>query len=343
MSFRKTAIVASVCVALLSLVVMVGFSSHRKQATPRSQAITTVVDGNPQHQVLLPRLQRRTVVVPDRPYNPSDTFRPGEPPPDHVKRRRTFEVSTNSVGLRGPEVKLPAPRFRVICMGDSVTFGWGVSYEQTWCVQLSRLLPVDPVIAAWPAARPEHLLRWARDNARALDGDLLLFAWAPAADDHDLKRTLARLKQTARALAPMKVAWVLPPAGTFYPAKVAAAKELYPGLQGRAPLIPILNLTPRFRAQLPLPGVVGEFKGGRQRMIRLPGREVLVDVEAPPVHPIYGQLLSPVIIAAFESSPAIKEPLFWDQGHPDAAGFKVFAREVASWIRARGWLEQGRR
>lgn len=340
MSWRRRVIpVVSVVVALGAVAAGVVVTMQRRGAQPLSEVITAVGPGGPQHQVLLPRLENRNVVVVDRPHNPDDNFRPGEPPPDHVKRRRSFFISTNSIGLRGPEVKLPAPRFRVICAGDSITFGWGVPLEQTWCVQLSRMMKIDPVIAAWPAARPEDLLAWIRKNARALDADLVLFTWGPGADDHNLARYLRALRRTQAAIAPVKMGWVLPPAGTFDPLAVANARDLYPRLQRRVPFIPLLDLTPAFRAATARTGVVGEFKNGRQRMIRLADGEVLVDVKAPPLHPEFGTLLAPAIIAAFESSPKIKEPLFFDGGHPDAEGFTIFARAVASWIRARGWIK----
>ncbi len=339
MSWRRRIVpVVSVAVALGAVAVGVAVTLQRRAAQPRSEVITAVGPAGPQQQVLLPRLEKRVVVVVDRPHNPGDNFRPGEPPPEHVKRRRSFFVSTNSIGLRGPEVKLPAPRFRVICAGDSITFGWGVTLEQTWCVQLARMLNIDPVLAAWPAARPEDLLAWIKKNARALDADLVLFTWGPGADDHNLARYLPKLRQTMDTIAPIKMGWVLPPAGTFDPLAVKNARELYPKLQRRAPYIPLLDLTPAFRAATPRAGVVGEFKGGRQRMRRLSDGKVLVDVKAPPPHPEFGVLLAPAIIAAFEADPKIKEPLFFDGGHPDAEGFTVFARAVASWIRARGWI-----
>lgn len=341
MTWRRRAIpAASVAVALLAIVIAVVVTVQRRSSQPLSDVITTVGEGrHPRHQVLLPSLQRRTVVVVDRPHNPDDNFRPGQPPPGHVKRRRTFFISTNSLGLRGPEVQIPAPRFRVICAGDSITFGWGVAYEESWCVKLGRMLNVDPVIAAWPAARPEDLLAWIEKNARTLDADLVLFTWGPAADDDNLKRYLRRMKRTVRAIAPVKMGWVIPPAGTFDPLAVVNARDLYPRVPRMAPFIPVFDTTPAFAAARRRTGVVGDFTNGRHRMIRLSDNKVLVDVKEPPVHPEYGVLLAPAILAAFESSPAIKEPLFFDQGHPDAQGFTVFAKAVASWVRARGWVK----
>src|SRR5439155_18563168 len=51
-------------------------------------------------------------------------------------------VSTNSLGLRGPEVskdKKPGEK-RVLLVGDSFTWGWGVNDDQTFAACLEHLL-----------------------------------------------------------------------------------------------------------------------------------------------------------------------------------------------------------
>ncbi len=55
-------------------------------------------------------------------------------------------VRTNAEGLRGAAVsRAKAPEtFRVACLGDSLTFGWGVREEKTYCTELARRLSVRP-------------------------------------------------------------------------------------------------------------------------------------------------------------------------------------------------------
>jgi lysophospholipase L1-like esterase len=51
-------------------------------------------------------------------------------------------VTTNSLGFRGPEVVLPKPhgRLRIVAIGDSITFGWGVNDDETFCSRIEQLL-----------------------------------------------------------------------------------------------------------------------------------------------------------------------------------------------------------
>lgn len=52
------------------------------------------------------------------------------------------ELQVNSLNLRGPELEMPKPpgRFRVLFLGDSMTFGFGVPYEETLPVAFGRLM-----------------------------------------------------------------------------------------------------------------------------------------------------------------------------------------------------------
>src|SRR5437879_1600217 len=51
-------------------------------------------------------------------------------------------VHINSLGTRGLEFQPAKPpnTFRILCLGDSRTFGWGLSESETYCGVLQRLL-----------------------------------------------------------------------------------------------------------------------------------------------------------------------------------------------------------
>ena len=48
--------------------------------------------------------------------------------------------------------------------------------------------------------------------------------------------------------------------------------------------------------------------------------------------------ISPMIFQAFEQNNDLREPLFFDGGHPDKEGYELFANSVGKWIQQRGVL-----
>jgi len=65
--------------------------------------------------------------------------------PDSKARYRTAEydciVEINSMGLRDREINVEkGSKFRILCFGDSWTFGWGVNIENSWPKKLERFL-----------------------------------------------------------------------------------------------------------------------------------------------------------------------------------------------------------
>src|SRR5690606_37550445 len=52
----------------------------------------------------------------------------------------SFHLRTNALRCRGPEISEPKPEgvFRIVLLGDSVAFGWGVDDEATFARRLER-------------------------------------------------------------------------------------------------------------------------------------------------------------------------------------------------------------
>jgi lysophospholipase L1-like esterase len=62
--------------------------------------------------------------------------------PDSLKGNPTWEISLNSEGFRDVEMRRQKPSsvFRIICLGDSWTFGWNAGSTQSYPPQLQDLL-----------------------------------------------------------------------------------------------------------------------------------------------------------------------------------------------------------
>jgi len=58
------------------------------------------------------------------------------------------EVKINALGQRGPAVERAKPpgTFRVVAIGDSLTFGYGAPQEDLWPAALERILQQDPAL-----------------------------------------------------------------------------------------------------------------------------------------------------------------------------------------------------
>ena len=63
-----------------------------------------------------------------------------------------LRVRTNSLGLRGPEIPSPGPveELRILCLGDSITFGLGLTEEDNWPHQVEQILARSPMLAGRP-------------------------------------------------------------------------------------------------------------------------------------------------------------------------------------------------
>jgi hypothetical protein len=107
--------------------------------------------------------------------------------PGTVTRHATadfdVQVTTNSLGLRGPEVVVPRPSgtYRILALGDSFSFGWGVAFEDAWDIRMARELQatdgrsVEVVIAGVPGwSLPQEFI-FLEQHGFELEPDLVLW------------------------------------------------------------------------------------------------------------------------------------------------------------------------
>jgi len=323
--------ILSVAIGLLAVGVAVAVTAWRHQSRVASDVITRPApELSARAHLLLPDLDRATMVVPDRPHDPAevraaDRFA-------RITRLRRFTVSTNSLGMRSPELEEPRTRIRVLCLGDSVTFGWGVPVEQSFPALLAAALDVETVNAGVPAMKPDSIAAWTRIHADAIQPDLVIFTRRP---DFSGPAPWQSYRQSVnviqRAVAPAPVVIVLPPVSTFDTMGASRWVSERDRVKQMLPSLPVLELTEAFRAALPRPGVVLDLDTpGVHRVVSLPEESVVLEAPAP------GRGLAPEVVTLFEEDDDLYEPLFFDGGHPTAEGFVVFTDAVVAFLQEQG-------
>ena len=83
----------------------------------------------------------------------------------------------------------------------------------------------------------------------------------------------------------------------------------------------MMDLTEVFHEKMPKRGVYLKQEGNRQILLDQESGSIVVEATAT-------QGLAQIISQQFELDHNIKEPLFFDGGHPDSEGFILFAEEV---------------
>lgn len=120
----------------------------------------------------------------------------------HHELDQDFSVHVSGVGFRGPEPVAP----RIACLGDSTTFGWGVSESQAWPSLLGEQLGVEVLNAGVPGYSSHQGLA-TLDRVLALNPDVVVLAYmirdadpAPLADSAQSDPGPANPLQMQRAL-----------------------------------------------------------------------------------------------------------------------------------------------
>lgn len=119
----------------------------------------------------------------------------------------SFRLRTNQHGCRGPEIAVPKPAevFRIVLLGDSVAFGWGVDDEVTFARRLERewyaahprrrLEVVNTALPMYDTNQEEATLR---ELGLSLQPDLVLLVYVV----NDIEPTRDVVEQTLRGVDP---------------------------------------------------------------------------------------------------------------------------------------------
>ncbi len=287
-------------------------------------------DLGPGISLLRPNLRGATIVAPDRPHNPADLSATNRF--DRTQRTRVFKVDTNASGFRGPNFEPSASGPRIGVLGDSFSFGWGVSYQDAWPAQLEKQSRVQTLNLGTPAANLDTLTVLAERQGQQWGlGLLLVCEWPMLRGADPVRHFVTQIRRIQAAISPAKVAVVLPPVSSFDPMKADIPKGLVQRLQASLGDIPMLDLNQAI-SQAGGSGVVLRQVGNIQQLVRVPSGDVMLSADSPP------DRIAEPIIRAFEADLSLSEPLFFDGGHTTTLGNTVVATATASWLKSLGWI-----
>ena len=150
--------------------------------------------------------------VPNRPHNPDEVR--SRSIGDEFKRRRSFTITTDANGIRIPDGMAGRNHsyigskkgFRIVAMGASESFGWGVPYEKSYPAHLSTILGLEVVNASAPAGISTGMVRWAKKYLPQLEPDLVIYSLRPPYPEPNPAEYFAK---TMRELAAVALLWEL--------------------------------------------------------------------------------------------------------------------------------------
>jgi len=279
---------------------------------------------------LLPNLDDARVAQPDRPHSFREVhaWRQGEGVT--INRIREYSLRTNSQRLRGPEIGDKKPGVvRIVALGDSVTHGWGVAENESYPAVLQGLLTqrghaVEVINAGVPANPVSVMHRWCSNVAPKLKPDIVLWTRRLNQQGPDPYGSYVRAVQDCGRRTGAKMIVALPPISSF-DVKGSQAwqqeRDRIKQLLGTS-VVDVIDLTPALRNAGQGRGEVLIQQGGKLAVFDQESRKTWLEVQ-PSAHDLPAELYS-----LFENQPDVREALFFDEGHPDADGFKVFAEAL---------------
>lgn len=282
---------------------------------------------------LQPNLRDVKLVVPDRPHRIEEVV--DADARARVRRRRTFYVTTSQRRLRDDTYawRVEPGKFRLLVLGDSITFGWGVAGRDAWPARLvgelaSRGVQAEVLNAGMPSLRVEGMVDYVRGVAGSLGVHGMVFARrpVPTADRYEAYALAVRACQ--RVLSKARFHVLLPAASTFDVDVFIDHADQYAQVASRVSA-PVTDLTDTFiqrraSSSLGTGGVIAEGTPAAHLVRSIETGAVLLRGTG-------GEngCLGEEVYAAFEATPSWREPFFFDQGHPDEEGHALTAATMA--------------
>ena len=332
---------ASALVALTGVAGGVAWQRRRSREALESEPIAEPwSELGAQGHWLRANLRDAQMVVPDRPHRVEEAREPERR--GDLRRTRRFSVTTNAARLRMAEITdAPAPGVtRLVAIGDSVTFGWGVEVQDAFPTLLEAELnrrghKVEVLNAGVPGQHPPTMGAWLNRIAPRYGVSGVIFSRRVAFNGPQPIQGYADAVRTAQmGLPKARFQIILPPISRFDAGSLTANPAGEGGLiRQKLPDIPLLDLTDTFRAAQGERGFgLKATATGKLALVNLESGEVLVEAAAD------GRDLPWAICEALDEDDDLREPLMFDSGHPDAAGFVVYAQTVADQLEAGGWF-----
>jgi lysophospholipase L1-like esterase len=249
---------------------------------------------------------------------------PGYKGDSRHKDYRPHPVRTNELGLRNAPIAEKGKKFRILCLGGSTTWGFGVEDDQTWPVKLQGILnseaqPVEVINAGVTGYVAPICLRYLETRGLALKPDLVLAMVGQndqsRVDDTDKERAIL----TSRTLM-----------GVIFHAIAGDVKRLL-GIKA----IPGPKVSP---------GVFSDTLAAMNRLCTDHGVR-LVLVASPNLNELggtekgcsyralmtdMGELTHTPVIDLYDTSERTLAPLFFDDNHFTPRGYEIISECVAA-------------
>ena len=293
-------------------------------------------------------------------------FEPGQQFVDRVLPELAYPVRINALGFRGADMAAPKPAgtVRVLCVGDSYTFGPYVTDEETFPSRLSARLKeragavatVEVINGGVSGFSIEDELIFVRDKAFAVQPDVIVLSFCQN-DVLDMGRGRPMI-ETMRDHAGLKSTFLLGPA-----LKILQHSALFNGMQRGAAMIKVMKMKAApMTSDMATPQQWEAYHEGLARFVRTVrerGARLLVMVWISADQITGKATLTPQIkLAGFsremgfellDLAPAIRSladggvnPYFTPiDGHPNARGYEAAAEAAAARLIELGYLDPG--